>query len=222
MARYAADNPKLAPPARGSVRVVFFEDSITDSWCLNEYFTGKDFVNRGISGQTTKQMPARFQQDVISLQPKVVVILAGTNDLARAIQATAIEDNLRLMGDLAKAHGIRPVLASVTPVSDHHKDVDPRFARTADRPPATILQINDWLRQYCQKEGFPYVNYYSSMVDRVDPTGQIMADISDDGLHPNAKGYRIMSPLVDAINLARYDAPAAPQPKKRLPIALPD
>ena len=219
LARYAADNPKLTPPAAGSARVVFYGDSITDFWRLNEYFTGKDFVNRGISGQTTTQMLARFQQDVISLQPKVVVILAGTNDLARSIQASAIEDNLRMMGDLAKTHGIRPVFASMTPVSDHHKDVDPRFARLAARPPAAILQINDRLRQYCAKESFPYVNYYSSMVDA---GGQMMADISDDGLHPNAKGYRIMSPLVvDAINLALYDAPSAPQPKKRPGLSLP-
>ena len=124
-----------------------------------------------------------------------------------------------MMGDLAKAHGIRPVMASLTPVSDYHKDTDPRFARLAGRPPAAILRLNDWIRQYCQKESFPYVNYYSAMVD---PGGQMMADISDDGLHPNAKGYRIMSPLVvDAINLALYDAPAAPQQKKRLGLTLP-
>jgi lysophospholipase L1-like esterase len=220
LARYAAENPKLAVPAAGSARVVFFGDSITDYWRLNEYFTGKDFVNRGISGQSTTQMLARFRQDVIALQPKVVVILGGTNDIARGVAATAVEDNLRMMGDLAKAHGIRPVLASMTPVSDYHKDVDPRYARVSERPPATLQQINDWMRQYCQTESFPYVNYYAAMVDA---NGQLMADISDDGLHPNAKGYRIMSPLVvDAINLALFDAPAAAPQKKRIGITLPE
>jgi lysophospholipase L1-like esterase len=214
LSRYGADNPKLPPPAAGSARVVFFGDSITDFWRLNEYFTGKDFVNRGISGQTTTQMLARFQQDVIGLQPKVVVILAGTNDIGRGIPLKAIEDNLRMMGDLAKVNGIRPVFASVTPVSDYHKNVDLSYARTAERPPASIIQLNDWIRQNCQKESFPYVNYFSAMVDT---SGQLSGDLSDDGLHPNAKGYRIMSPLVlNAINLALYDAPAAPQqPKKR-------
>ena len=221
LSRYAADNPKLAPPAAGSARVIFYGDSITDYWRLNEYFTGKDFVNRGISGQNTTQMLARFQQDVISLQPKIVVILAGTNDIPRGLPVHAMEDNLRMMGDLAKLHGIRPVFASLTPVSDYHKDVDPRWARLAGRPPATILQLNERIRQYCQKESFPYVNYHSAMVDS---NGQMTADLSDDGLHPNAKGYRTMSPLVvDAINLALYDAPpAAPLQKKRLGITLPE
>ena len=220
LSRYGADNPKLPPPSAGSARVVFFGDSITDFWRLNEYFTGKDFVNRGISGQTTTQMLARFAQDVIGLQPKVVVILAGTNDLGRAIPLKAIEDNLRMMGDLAKIHGIRPVFASVTPVSDYHKDVNPTWARTTERPPAAIIQLNDWIRQNCQRESFPFVNYFSAMVDT---SGQLSADLSDDGLHPNAKGYRVMSPLVlNAINLALYDAPAAPQaPKKRFGITPP-
>ena len=210
LARYATDNPKLAPPAAGSARVVFYGDSITDYWRLNEYFTGKDFVNRGISGQTTTQMLARFQQDVITLQPRVVVILAGINDLAWSIPVTAIQDNLRMMGDLAKAHGIRPVFASLTPVRD----------QSAGRSGAAILQMNDWIRQYCQKQSFPYVNYYSAMVDS---GGQMTADLSDDGLHPNAKGYRIMSPLaVDTINLALYDAPEVTQPKKRPGLTLPE
>jgi lysophospholipase L1-like esterase len=217
--RYVNDNLTLPPPAGGTSRVVFYGDSITDFWRLNEYFTGKDFINRGISGQTTTQMLARFRQDVIALQPKVVVILAGTNDIARGIPAKAIEDNLFEMGELAKANNIRVVIASLTPVSDYHKDVDPAYARLAARPPATIKEINDWIRQLCGKESFPYVNYYSAMVD---PQGQMQADMSDDGLHPNAKGYRAMSPLVvDAINLALYDVPAAPTQKKRFGIVPP-
>jgi lysophospholipase L1-like esterase len=198
-ARYAEANSKLLPTGTNP-RVVFLGDSITDAWRLNEYFTGRDFVNRGISGQTTLQMLGRFMQDVIQLRPKAVLILAGTNDLARGIKPPSIEENLAMMGDLAKVYGITAVFASILPVSDYHKGEDARFEMTKARPPALIKQINSWIQDYCRRQGFTYLDYYSAMVD---PSGQMTSDMADDGLHPNAKGYRVMAPLaLDALNRA--------------------
>jgi lysophospholipase L1-like esterase len=189
--RYADADSKM-PPAGKLPRVIFLGDSITDAWRLNEYFTGRDFVNRGIAGQTTLQMLARFKQDVVSLNPKVVVVLGGTNDIAAGISANQIEDNLAAIGDLAKAHGIKPVFASILPVSDYHKADDPRYEMTVNRPPETIQAINSWMQSWCQSQGLTYMDYYSAMAD---PAGRMQADLSDDGLHPNAKGYRVMSPV---------------------------
>ncbi|HKD05199.1 MAG TPA: GDSL-type esterase/lipase family protein [Bryobacteraceae bacterium] len=211
-ARYAEADSKLLP-AGSSPRVVFLGDSITDSWRLNEYFTGRDFVNRGISGQTTLQMLGRFMQDVMDLKPKAVLILAGTNDIARGVKPPSIEQNLALMGDLAKAYGIAAVFASILPVSDYHKGEDARFEMTRTRPPAVIRQINTWLQDYCRREGFTYLDYYSAMAD---PSGQMTADMADDGLHPNAKGYRVMAPLaLDALNRAlRTQGSPSPQAQR--------
>jgi lysophospholipase L1-like esterase len=211
--RYADANARLLPAAKAP-RVVFMGDSITDLWRLNEYFTGRDFVNRGIGGQTTTQMLGRFMQDVIALHPKAVVILAGTNDLARGIQTRGIEDNLAMMGDLAKANGIKPIFASILPVSDYHKDADPRYEMTKVRPPFSIQQVNLWLKEYCRREGFTYVDYYSAMADS---HGLMPADEADDGLHPNAKGYRVMSPLALAAvdHVLAEQAPVQPAQKRR-------
>ncbi len=215
IARYAEANRKLLP-AGALPRVVFLGDSITDGWRLNEYFTGSDFVNRGIGGQTTSQMLARFRQDVVALNPKVVAILAGTNDIANGVAVSQIEDNLAAMGDLAKAHGIKVLLASITPVSDYHKDADPRYEMTKGRPPATILAIDRWIQTLCLTQGYTYVDYYSAMVD---PAGQLRADLSDDGLHPNAKGYRVMSPValaaVSRVVAHLQDAPQDAPAKRR-------
>jgi lysophospholipase L1-like esterase len=211
--RYAEANSKLLPPAK-MPRVVFLGDSITDAWRLNEYFTGRDFVNRGIGGQTTLQMVARFRQDVAALNPKAVVILGGTNDIAAGISANQIEDNFTLLGDLAKAHGIKPVFGSILPVSDYHKDVDPAYAMTPNRPPATIQEINRWLQSYSQSQGFVYLDYHTPMVDS---SGQMQADLADDGLHPNAKGYRVMSPLLlDAVGRAAGQEPDETKRRFRL------
>jgi acyl-CoA thioesterase-1 len=212
--RYADADSKMLPPAAKVARVVFLGDSITDAWRLNEYFTGRDFVNRGIGGQTTIQMLARFRQDVAALNPKAVVVLGGTNDIAAGISVNQIEENLATIGDLAKSHGIKPIFASILPVSDYHKDADPHNEMTPGRPPATILSINTWMRTYCQSEGFPYMDYYSVMVDSA---GQLQTDLSDDGLHPNAKGYRVMSPVaLEAIGRAVAGQPDGPeQPAKR-------
>jgi lysophospholipase L1-like esterase len=207
--RYADADSKMLPPTK-LPRVVFLGDSITDAWRLNEYFTGRDFVNRGIGGQTTIQMLARFRQDVVALNPKAVVILGGTNDIAAGISANQIEENLAMMGDLAKAHGIKPVFASILPVSDYHKDADLHNEMTPNRPPATIQSINSWIRTYCQSQGFGYMDYYSVMVDSA---GLLQSDLSDDGLHPNAKGYRVMSPVaLEAIGHAVSGQPEGPGP----------
>jgi lysophospholipase L1-like esterase len=208
--RYAEANVKLPPPA--SQRVVFLGDSITDFWRLNEYFPGRDFVNRGISGQTTAQILGRFLPDVAALRPAAVLILAGTNDLAHGITVQEIEDNLTAMGDLAKQHSIKPVFASLLPVSDYHKDADPSWERTIARPPRLIQQVNAWLQDYCRRENFGYVNYYAALVDS---SGQIPADSSDDGLHPNARGYRLMSPIALQEIERTLGAAQAPAQKKR-------
>ena len=215
--RYADANSKLLPPGK-TPRVVFLGDSITDAWRLNEYFTGRDFINRGIGGQTTSQMLARFRQDVLGLNPKLVVILAGTNDIANGTAANQIEDNLATMGDLAKAHGIKVAFASILPVSDYHKDTDPQYSRTQSRPPATIYAINQWIRAFCMSGGFAWMDYYAAMVD---PMGQMKADLSDDGLHPNAKGYRVMSPVaLDAVDgvLSRPESPEENAAKRKFRI----
>jgi lysophospholipase L1-like esterase len=215
--RYADADSKMVPPAPSSgkqPRVVFLGDSITDAWRLNEYFTGRDFVNRGIGGQTTLQMLARFRQDVVALNPKAVVVLGGTNDIAAGVAPNQIEDNLATIGDLARAHGIKPVFASILPVSDYHKDADSHYEMTPNRPPAAIQAINGWLRSYCQSQGFVYMDYYSAVVDSA---GRMQADLSDDGLHPNAKGYRVMSPVaLEAIGRALSgQLDGQEQPKRR-------
>jgi lysophospholipase L1-like esterase len=213
--RYAEANSKM-PPASNLPRVVFLGDSITDSWRLNEYFTGRDFVNRGIAGQTSSQMLARFREDVLLLYPKAVVILAGTNDIAAGIALNQTEDNLSVMGDIAKAHGIKPIFASVLPVSDYHKDADPRYEMTKSRPLATIQLLNRWIQGHCASESLGYIDYYSAMAD---PTGQLKKELSDDGLNPNAMGYRVMSSIaLDASGRAvplQAEEPQDNQPNKR-------
>jgi lysophospholipase L1-like esterase len=210
--RYAEDNTKL-PPLGTLARIVFLGDSITDGWRLNDYFRGHEFLNRGISGQTSTQMLGRFLQDVISIHPKVVVVLAGTNDIAHGIGPKGIEDNLTMMGDLAKSHGIKLVFGSILPVSE---DV----AKT--RPPAEIRQIDSWLQDYCNREGFIYLDYFKALADG---QGHMPPDLSDDGLHPNARGYSVMAPVaLDAINRAL--APSAPaaaptQPKHHFGLPVP-
>jgi len=183
LARYADADERLGPASGQKPRVVFLGDSITDGWRLNEYFTDRDFVNRGISGQVTEEMLGRMQADVIRPQPKVMLVLAGTNDLARGVPVPAIEGNLTMIADLAEAHHIRPMFASVLPVSAE---------QSALRPFGKILELNSWLRSFCSARRFVYVDYYAAMVDKA---GYLQADLSDDGLHPNAKGYRIMAPI---------------------------
>ncbi|MEP6900575.1 MAG: SGNH/GDSL hydrolase family protein [Actinomycetota bacterium] len=204
LARYAEANKKLAPSAKDEKRVVFMGDSITDFWKLNENFPNQPFVNRGISGQTTPQMLLRFRPDVIDLKPKVVVILAGTNDISSNTGPTtieAIEGNLASMVELAHANGINVVLASVLPVSDYNKDKsDKPIIRTIQRPPAQILALNVWIKNFCAERKLVYLDYFTATVDG---QGFLKAEIANDGLHPNAKGYEIMKTLAEqAINIA--------------------
>lgn len=209
--RYAEQNKLLAPPAPSRPRVVFLGDSITDGWRLNEYFPDRDFVNRGISGQITGEMLGRMMADVIDLKPQMMVVLAGTNDIARGVDVQTIENNLRMIADLAQAHQIKPLFASLLPVSDYHKDQNPQYEQTKRRPPETIRAVNNWLTVFCKTHNYPYVDYFSATVDQA---GALRTDLSNDGLHPNSAGYRIMAPLAQsAVDGALQ--PAAKGKKKR-------
>jgi lysophospholipase L1-like esterase len=196
LARYRDANRGLTTAAN---RVVFMGDSITDSWPqprFGEFFPGKPYVGRGISGQTTPQMLLRFRQDVINLKPKAVVILAGTNDIAGNTGSMTNEDiqgNLMSMAELSKANGIRVVLSSVLPVSEYH--VTTNAPQTTLRPMDRITSLNDWMKKYAAAEGHVYLDYFSAMLD---DKGLLRAELSADDLHPNAKGYAIMSPLAEA------------------------
>jgi lysophospholipase L1-like esterase len=191
--RYAEANRTV--PASTGRRVVFHGDSITDGWRLNEYFPGMDYVNRGISGQITGEMLGRMQADVIAHKPQAMLILAGTNDIARGVPVGTIQNNLTMIADLCEFHKIKVILASILPVSDHHKDKNPRFAMTVTRPPAVIRDLNAWMASFAKKRGFTYLNYYDATVDS---GGFLKAELADDGLHPNSAGYRIMAPLAQA------------------------
>jgi lysophospholipase L1-like esterase len=194
--RYREANGKVLAPARDEQRVVFLGDSITDGWRLESAFPGKPYINRGISGQTTPQMLVRFRPDVIALKPKVVVILAGTNDLAGntgPMTLEAIEDNLVSIVDLARQNGIKVVLASVMPVSDYGKANDGKpLTQTTRRPPEKIKALNEWIMKFAAERKLVYLDYFSATVDN---KGFLKSELSGDGLHPNAAGYEIMAPL---------------------------
>jgi lysophospholipase L1-like esterase len=192
LARYADTNSRLPPASPNKPRVIFMGDSITDNWRLNEYFPDQDFVNRGISGQTTNQMLDRFEADVVRLHPFAVVIFGGTNDIGRAMPVSAVENNIRMMAELAQCNGIKVLIATLLPVSDYHKDKDPDFERSTWRPPEQIREVNRWIQGFCGEKGYIFVNYYSEVVDAA---GFLKPDLSDDGLHPNPRGYRIMAPV---------------------------
>jgi lysophospholipase L1-like esterase len=198
LGRYREANATLQPPAKGERRVVFMGDSITDGWNLASYFPGKPYVNRGISGQTTPQMLIRFRPDVVALKPEVVVILAGTNDIAGntgPMTLEAIENNFASMMELARMSGIRVVIASVLPVSDYAKNRDGNpVNRTGQRPPQQIKSLNEWIKKYTAQNDLTYLDYFSAMVDE---KGFLKEELSGDGLHPNDKGYAIMQPLVE-------------------------
>ena len=190
--RYKAENATLET-AGLSGRVVFYGDSITDAWgrSLGSFFPGKPYINRGISGQTTPQMVARFRQDVVNLHPAAVVILAGTNDIAGNTGPETpemIEDNFRTMADLAKANGIRVVFSSILPVADYPW-------KPGLKPALKIQALNNWLAGYCVNHGFTYLDYYTAMADE---NGGMKPGLSSDGVHPTAAGYAIMEPLAQA------------------------
>jgi lysophospholipase L1-like esterase len=193
LGRYHEENLRLQSQPADSTRVVFLGDSITDMWRLAQYFPGKPYVNRGISGQTTSQMLVRMYRDVINLHPSVVVILAGTNDIARNTgpqSADMIEDNFRAIAELAQVHNIRIVLCSITPVSDYTIR-----KQTLQRPPGDVLLLNDWLKKFADQTHAIYADYYAALVDA---EGYLKEGYSMDGLHPNDKGYALMAPIVQA------------------------
>src|SRR2546423_4617904 len=194
LARYRDANATLKPPAPNESRIVFFGDSITDIWKLDESFPGKPYINRGIGGQTTSQMLVRFRQDVINLQPKVVVILAGTNDIAGnsgPISNEDIEANLASMAELARAHAIRMIFASILPVNNYTPVSQEFFA---SRPPERILALNSWVKDYCARNDLTYLDYFDAMLD---DKGLLKRDLADVGLHPNKAGFAVMASLAE-------------------------
>jgi len=189
---YREDNGKLGLPAPGEKRVVFMGNSITEGWKYLSplYFSGKPYICRGISGQTTPQMLIRFRPDVIALKPKVVLILAGINDIAGNTGPASlemIEDNITSMAELAKANGIQVILSSVLPAYDFPWN-------PGVFPSEKILLLNKWIKQYASENDFYYVDYYSSMVDE---RKGLKAEFSEDGVHPNEKGYKVMEQLAE-------------------------
>jgi len=192
--RYRDSDAALAPAPAGHNRVVFIGDSITDYWKLADYFPGKPYINRGIDGQTTPQMLVRFRQDVVDLHPNALVVLAGTNDLAGVTGRTRDEDieaNYASMAELASLHHIRVVFASLLPANNYTADAKESFAL---RPQERILALNQWLKNYCAKNRLVYLDYFSALVD---DKGMLKRELSDDGLHPNDAGYKIMAPLAE-------------------------
>jgi lysophospholipase L1-like esterase len=201
LARFAAANAALAAPRPGERRVVFMGDSITDNWSKAGYggfFPGRPYINRGIGGQTTSQMLLRFRSDVIALKPRAVVILAGTNDVSGNTGRASpelIEGNLVSMAELAKANGIKVVLASLLPTRDDKKTAEGRPAvRSIDRPPATLKAINQWIASYAHSAHHVFLDYYAGVVD---PQGNFKTELTYDGLHPNAAGYAVMRTLAE-------------------------
>ncbi|MCI0391756.1 MAG: SGNH/GDSL hydrolase family protein [Acidobacteria bacterium] len=192
LSRYTEANAKVPAPEKGENRVVFMGDSITAIWKLDEYFHGKPYINRGIGGQTTPQMLIRFRPDVIALKPRAVLVLAGTNDIAGntgPMTLEMIENNQASMAELAKANGIKVIFASVLPIHDYG-----RTKVSERRSPEQILKLNEWLKGYCKANGHIYLDYFSKMVD---DKGMLKAELANDGLHPNAEGYRVMAPLAE-------------------------
>lgn len=193
--RYRSAIAALPAPTPGEKRVVFYGDSITDAWAGPKnaavFFPGKNYIGRGISGQTTPQMLVRFQQDVVALHPAAVVLLAGTNDLAGNTGLSTqemIEDNIRSMADIARANGIRFVVGSVLPVSDYKW-------RPGLQPAAKVRTLNVWLKQFAEERGLVYVDYYSALVNA---DGGMREGTSNDGVHPTPMGYGVMMPIAQA------------------------
>jgi lysophospholipase L1-like esterase len=216
LGRYNRANQELKKQPAEPKRVVFMGDSITDGWRFDEYFPNKPYVGRGISGQTTPQMLVRMYPDVIELKPAAMVLLAGTNDVARntgPATAEMIEQNIMAMTELSQLHGIKVILCSVLPVSDYPflkqstRDAPPqgpagpfrgpmrRIRMTEGHPPADILKLNAWMRDYAGRANAIYVDYFAALVDE---KGWLKESYSGDGLHPNAEGYKVMAPLVEA------------------------
>ncbi len=193
LGHFKSANKKVAQPAENENRVVFLGNSITIGWLntVPEFFKDKPYINRGISGQTTPQMLLRFRQDVVALQPKVVVILAGTNDIAEntgPMSLPQIMDNLKSMAEIARANNIKVVLSSVLPASDYSW-------RPGLKPNEKIPALNALIKEYCQENNVVYLDYFSTMTNEQNGLDE---DLASDGVHPTKKGYEIMAPLAEA------------------------
>lgn len=191
---YAERNRTLGAPRRGERRVVFLGDSITDRWDLAWFFPGRPYVNRGIGSQVTTQLILRFHQDVISLRPAVVVVLAGVNDVQGFIQQESdeqIEGNWETLGDLADRHGIAAVFGSLLPVNG---DTPAAGNVLRERDPARLRRLNDWLQAFCLRRGYVYADYYAVMVDK---RGLMRRELTQDGIHPLRAGYALMATVAD-------------------------
>ena len=196
LSRYSERNKQLGLPSKNEHRVVFMGNSITEGWStiFPEFFEGKQYINSGISGQTTPQMLIRFRPDVIDLKPKVVLILAGINDIAGNTGPSTVKmisDNIISMAELANANNIKVIISSILPAKD--------FPWSPDmNPPLKILAVNKIIEQYAKANNMIYLDYYSSMVDK---NFALIENYGSDGVHPNRKGYQVMSSLADkAIN----------------------
>jgi lysophospholipase L1-like esterase len=193
--RYRRANAQLKPPAPGERRVVFFGDSITDMWRIENSFPGKGYLNRGIGGQTTAQMLVRFREDVVALAPLAVVILAGTNDIAGNSGPMTLEEteaNFMSMAELARLHNIRVIFSSVLPVHHYTARSDATFPL---RPPEKIAELNRWLKSYCAANGHTYLDYVPATSDE---KGWLKRELAEDGLHPGPAGYALMAALAQA------------------------
>ena len=195
LSRYQDENRSVGIPEKGKQRVVFMGDSITEEWSnlYPDYFVTKGYINRGIGGQTTPQMLIRFKPDVIDLEPDIVVILAGTNDIAGNTgpsNVKMITDNIFSMAELARAHQIKVVLSSILPVFEYE------WAKEIKDVPATIDSVNDELKKYVNDHGLVYLDYFSSMVDERKGLNK---DYTYDGVHPNQDGYILMSSLAQKV-----------------------
>ncbi|MEO2116713.1 MAG: SGNH/GDSL hydrolase family protein [bacterium] len=194
--RYKLDNTQLGSPLEHEKRVVFMGNSITQGWSVlfPEFFEGKPYINRGISGQTTPQMLIRFRADVIALEPKVVLILAGINDIAGNTgpsDVTMITNNIMSMAELAKNNNIHVIISSILPAKDFSW-------KPGMNPPPKILAVNTIIEKFANDNGMIYLDYYSSMVDE---DNALKKEYGSDGVHPNKEGYQVMSLLAeDAIN----------------------
>ena len=189
MSVYRSANSSAWSQKKGD-RVVFFGDSITQGWDLDKSFPSAGYVNRGIGGQTTAQMLVRFRQDVIAINPQVVVILAGTNDIAENLGPTTleeIENNLMSMVDIAERNGVRVVLSSILPAGQYpwRKEI---------QPIEKIVALNNWMAGYASGRGLVYVDYFSAMQN---DKHWMKGDLSPDGIHPNAAGYAVMRTLAE-------------------------
>lgn len=206
MDRYASANSQLPPPGEGEKRVIFFGDSITDNWKGKDFFPDKNYIDRGISGQTTTQLMVRFPYDVAALHPAVVVILVGTNDIAQNMGPISFEEitrNIGLLASMAETAGIRPIVCSILPCTEFswHKGVEP-----AEK----IRTVNQMVQDWCNAHQVAYVDYYSALVDA---NHGLPKTLSGDGVHPNSAGYAIMSPLAEsAVEKALAQGPVTPPP----------